>query len=204
MQFICGRNWAIHPVEFPTIWILLMVSPWCKLTFLFALDSIFHFRIFPQMSGGPSSSAIFKIGGGGNGKQGYLEPRTHERDLLVIASLEVLSTAYYLGNQQCHFHLAVQITQRRSSSPLSAGSGHCCHRSGNQVGKRAGVSFSACTCLPGPRVHYRTPSAISCAESLTQRNILYFPKKVSSDMDLLWGWERSNHSFTEQVPVWGV
>ena len=42
--------------------------------------------------------------GGGDGKQGYPEPRTHERDLLVIASLEVLSTAYYLGNQQCHFH----------------------------------------------------------------------------------------------------
>lgn len=38
-QFICWRNWTICRIVFPIIWVLLIVSLWCKLIFLFVLDS---------------------------------------------------------------------------------------------------------------------------------------------------------------------
>lgn len=59
-QFICWRNWAICPVEFPTFWILLIASPWCHSTCF--PKSYISWKVSARSTALINSSLIFRQG----------------------------------------------------------------------------------------------------------------------------------------------
>ena len=84
------------------------------------------------------------------------------------------------GTSHVSFFLAVQITQRRSSSHLPVGSGHCCHLSGDQVGGK-GLGEYLCACVHPILVFITEPLPHKlCWVPHSETYILYFAENIFS------------------------
>lgn len=81
------------------------------------------------------------------------------------------------GTSSVYFSWAVQITQRRASSHLPVGAGHCCHLSGDKWGRRAGANISVYLSTQD-QFSFQNPSPTGCAESLIQRLRLYTLQRI--------------------------
>lgn len=202
MQYICWRNWAICPIEFPTVWIPLTVSLWRKLIFClfalhsFILDSFLRCQVvllcllYSQVRDGKNKTKWSPLHVSGACWQWLLIRCCHQ--------------PFTYGTRSISYSLAVGITQDLPVTCLE-GLSIAAVFLGTKLGARFGVDISVACIHPIPVfLTVPTPPQVVLGPSPRDLYFILYRECIFRYMSFA-RWGRNSHSaLRNRCLVWGI